>query len=573
MKVGDSPTGLAIDPLGQYLYFVTMEVNTGKPTAINGYSIDATTGALTAIVGMPLFVSNTVTSLAIVHPSANHVYVSHGGGKNIDAYSIDRPTGLLKLVAGSTITTDTNPSSLVFSADGSFAYMSAAIGAIGGDSNGTITTFRVDDATGKLTQIGNTPAGSVPQALTLDTSGQFLYLNDNSNYLRVYKLQEDGTPKYVRSMQTRSGQLSIAMIPGDALATYTPTSIFVTTVGDNLITGYTVGSDGALTLGNAIGTPASPNAIALLPWGTHALVSASAAPMGSNLGSYLVDPLTGVVTYKSFLGDAAVAAGTAIDPGERYAFQSDSSAGVLRTYGRWPELGLNFWSLLSYSPGDGTFYSTFPAGAGAGPMAMVPSGRFVYVGNQTANSISTFNFWGELIESTSHYTGSYGDGSPYAIGAKPLALAADPMGMYLFVACDDKSLSVYSIDSFSGGHLKKVETVTLPVAATALGIDPSGHFLYVGDANGNVSPYSIDIATGSVSALTPSVLDSGVTAITVDSSGQFAYVLCKPQTVAGGNNGAIHALKVNPDGTVTELPVGPWPANNPSAIAFTDLVQ
>jgi DNA-binding beta-propeller fold protein YncE len=206
-------------------------------------------------------------------------------------------------------------------------------------------------------------------------------------------------------------------------------------------------------------------------------------------------------------------------------------------------------------------------------MAMLPSGRFLYVGNQAENSITAFNFSGELIESTTHYTGPYSDGSPYSTSAKPIALAADPMGMYLFVACDDKSLNVYSIDSFSGGHLKKVESVSLPVAATALGIDPSGHFLYVGDSNGNVSPYSIDIATGSVSALTPSVIDSGVTAISIDSSGQFAYILCGPQTGAGGNNGAIHALKVNPDGIVTELPVGPWLANNPSAIAFTDAVQ
>lgn len=567
MTVGSDPTGLAIDPMGQYLYFVTLEIATGNPTAINGYSIDATTGALTSIVGMPIFVSNTTTA-ASVHPSAKYAYISHGDGNTVDVYSINRNTGALALVPGSTITTDTNPSALVFNGDGSLAYMSAAIGV---SRTGTITTFRVDDATGKLVQVGNTQAGTVPQALTLDTSGQFLYVNDNTNYLRVYQLQRDGTPKYVRSIQSRSGRLSVAMVPGDVSATYTPASVFVTTAGDNSISGYSILDDGSLTLHNTLPTPASPNSLALLPWGTEALVAATAAPAGGNLATYSVGPLTGIVSYKAFTGDAAVAGGVALDPGEEYAFQSDSSAGVLRTYGRLLAFG-DYWSLLRYGSSSGII-STFPAGNGAGPMVVLPSGRFVYVANQSANSITAFYFWGELFEATSAYTGSYGDGSPYAMNAKPVALAADPMGMYLFVACDDNTLRVYSIDSWAGGHLTSVASIPLPVTATSLAVDPSGHFIYVGDASGNISPFTVEISSGSLTALTPTGLDAGVTAISVESSGQLLYVLCGPKTGTGGNHGTIRALKVNADGTLMPLQIGPWPANNPSAIAFTDIVH
>jgi 6-phosphogluconolactonase len=571
MTVGDSPTGMAIDPIGQFLYFVNMEISTGKPTSIDGYSIDPDTGELTPITGMPLFVSNTTQSISIVHPSGNYAYISHGQGKTIDVYKIDRTSGTLSLVPGSTITTAVNPSSLVFSVDGSYAYMNVSMTNLGDITSGGITTFHVDDATGKLTEIGTTPAGTLPGALTVDSSGQFLYSSDNSWYLRVYKLQPDGTPKYVRSIATRPSPMNIALLAGETPVTYTPTSVQVTTAGDNLLTGYAIGSDGTLTSAGSIGTPATPNSLALLPWGTNALVTATGAPPTSNMGAYTINPITGSPAYGLFMGDAAVAGGVVIEPGEGYAFQSDSSAGVLRTYGHFAS---SSWGLLAYDPGNGTLYSTFPAGAGAGPMATVPSGRYLYVANQGANSITAFAFWGELFEMTSTFVGSgYSDASPYSIGAEPIAIAADPMGLYLYVVCDDKTVRVYSIDSWAGGHLKKVASEVLAATPTTVSVDLTGHFIYVGDASGGVSPFGVDPLTGTLNALTPSVLPAAVTAISLESSGQFAYVLCGPTGGASGNTGTINAFKVNTDGTLTSLPTGPWLANHPSAIAFTDAVQ
>ena len=206
---------------------------------------------------------------------------------------------------------------------------------LGDITSGGITTFHVDDATGKLTEIGTTPAGTLPGALTVDSSGQFLYSSDNSWYLRVYKLQPDGTPKYVRSIATRPSPMNIALLAGETPVTYTPTSVQVTTAGDNLLTGYAIGSDGTLTSAGSIGMPATPNSLALLPWGTNALVTATGAPPTSNMGAYTINPITGSPAYGLFMGDAAVAGGVVIEPGEGYAFQSDSSAGVLRTYGHF----------------------------------------------------------------------------------------------------------------------------------------------------------------------------------------------------------------------------------------------
>jgi 6-phosphogluconolactonase (cycloisomerase 2 family) len=573
MTVGDSPTSLAIDPIGQYLYFVNMEINTGKPTTIAGYSIDNATGDLTPINGMPLAVSNTTDSVAIVHPSGNFAYVSHGGGNTVDVYAIDRSSGALTWVPGSTVATAINPSSLVFSVDGSYAYMNAAMSSLGNTNSGTITTFHVDNATGKLTAIGSVAAGTIPGALAIDPSGQFLYSSDNGTYLRVYKIQADGSPKYVRSIATRQGQMSIAILGGDTASSYKPAALVVTTSADNQITGYAIGADGSLTKGTSIATPAKPNSVTLLPWGAKAILSATGAPSGSNLGAYHIDPSTGNATYEAFLGNAVTAGGSLMEPSEGYAFQSDSAAGMLRVYRGFTSLAVDYWNLVTYVTSTGAQYSTFSAGAGAGPMTMVPSGRYLYVANQGANSISAFAFWGELFEETAAYTSPYADGSPYAIGAEPIALAADPMGLYIYIACGDNTIRVYSVDSWSGGHLKQVAIANLTAAPTAVAVDPTGHFVYVGDASGNVAPFGVDTGSGALTPLTPSVLPAAVTSLTLESSGQFAYILCGPVGGAGGNNGSINAFRVNADGTLTGLSAGPWLANQPSAIAFTDSVQ
>lgn len=571
MTVGDSPSGLAIDPIGQYLYFVNLEINTGKPSNIAGYSINPNTGALTLIPGMPINVSNTVTSVAVVHPSANFAYISHGGGNTIDVYSIDRATGTLTLVPGATVTTDINPSALVFSVDGRFAYMSAAINSSGNvNGGGTIATYSVDSSTGKITLVKTTPAGTLPNSLTVDPSGQFLYCTDNWNYIRIFQIQSDGTPSYVRSVETRTSPTSIAILPGSEPAVYSPGSLFVTTSGDSLLTGYKVASDGSLTKGTSSGTPAQPNSLSLLPWGAQALVTATGAPTGSNLGAYLISGSSGTSSYEQFLGDAALAGTVVVSTSQTTAFQSDSSTGVVRTYGGgFSGTGMG-WALLSFGVSNGSVISAFPTGAGAGPMAMVPSGSYLYVGNQAANSISAFAFWGELFEETS--TG-YSDGSPYSIGASPIALVADPMGLYLYAVCDDHTLRTYSIDAYAGGHLKLVATATVSAIPTSVAVDATGHFVYVGDASGSVSPFAVDPGSGTLTALTPIALPAMVNGLTLESSGQFAYVICGPQTGTTTNNGMIYPFHVNADGTLTALPAGPYAANNPTAIAYTDTVQ
>jgi len=47
-----------------------------------------------------------------------------------------------------------------------------------------------------------------------------------------------------------------------------------------------------------------------------------------------------------------------------------------------------------------------------------------------------------------------------SFGAKPISLAVDPNEAFLYILCADRTLRVFVIDYFSGGHLAQVGSPT-----------------------------------------------------------------------------------------------------------------
>ena len=340
---------------------------------------------------------------------------------------------------------------------------------------------------------------------------------------------------------------------GHPLVSYRPASLFVASAGDDLLTGYVIESDGSLTRSTSAGTPNLPNSLTLLPWGTQALVSGSGVAAAANLGLYTIDPRAGAVQYNTSFGDPTASSEVIMEPSEQWALQSDSSSGTVNAYTTLLSPGNNSWQ----------FYGSAAVAPGSGPMAMLPVGVYLFVADQGANEISVFMFGGLSLGGMLRKAGS-----PYAVGAKPIALAADPMSLYLYVVCDDRTLRVYSIDPTAGGYLKQVASAALVAIPTSVAAGSTGRVIYVGDVSGTVSPFALDPGTGTLAALSSSAVPAAVSGLSLESSGQFAYVLAAP--AGPGNSGALYGFKVNPDGTLTSMSTGPWLSNQPSAIAFTD---
>jgi len=84
----DSPSAIAMDPLGRFAY-VTNYFNGN----VSSYSVNKLTGALTGIG--PNAPSGTYPYSAAVDPSGRFTYVANPGSNDVSTYSIDQTTGLL----------------------------------------------------------------------------------------------------------------------------------------------------------------------------------------------------------------------------------------------------------------------------------------------------------------------------------------------------------------------------------------------------------------------------------------------------------------------------------------------
>jgi 6-phosphogluconolactonase (cycloisomerase 2 family) len=449
-----------------------------------------------------------------------------------------------------------NPTPLRFIPDGKFAYTACSMDTAHDPNSASVESFAVG-ANGNLTHLGTAPAVDVPSDLSVDPSGQFIYQSTIHPYVDSFRIGNDGIAKAAlrQGIQANPG-LSLAMLGGGSGVQYTTNFAYITSTGDNTLSVSAVQADGALTFRQSLVTLLSPFSLSLAPWGSNLLLASSGAP--PNLDAYALSPVSGMSsTPPANFGNAATAGGVAIDPSEQCAFETDSTNAAVSTFQRF---GAN-WAIGSNV--------TFPAGAGAGPLAIDPSGRFLYVANQGANSISAYQYFGtspQLFESTGSFVSPFNDGSPFAIGAKPIALTTDFSDAFLYVVCDDQTLRVYGIDYFSGGHIAQVAKVSLsgrPVGVAAL---PTGRFVYTADS-GSVRAFSVDSRSG---ALTPITLNPAIQLVQIvglyaEPSGKFLYV---------ATNTAVFGYAINADGALRAVSVSAVAtSNHPSSMSFSVNVQ
>ncbi len=112
-EVGAAPKGVTIDPTGSFLYVS----NSGDGT-VSAFTINATTGELTAIPGSPFVAAGTASpnspTAVQVDPSGQFAYVANGDAGTLSVFSINILTGALTVVGApvSSIITDGGPTAI-----------------------------------------------------------------------------------------------------------------------------------------------------------------------------------------------------------------------------------------------------------------------------------------------------------------------------------------------------------------------------------------------------------------------------------------------------------------------------
>lgn len=158
------------------------------PNAIYQFVFDAEHGALRP--NEPAVVStgaNTGPRHLAFHPALDVIYFDNEQGSSVTAYTWNKEKGTLK--AAGTVTTlpkdfkETNSCSHIeISPDGKFVYCANR----GHDS---LARFAVDEKTGALTALGQTPTEKTPRSFNLAPSGDFLYAaGQSSGKLASYRV-------------------------------------------------------------------------------------------------------------------------------------------------------------------------------------------------------------------------------------------------------------------------------------------------------------------------------------------------------------------------------------------------
>lgn len=174
---GSGPHDAVIDPSGNYL----LVTNSGLSNNVSVFSIDTSTGVLTAVPGSP-FLANDSPSEILVSPTDNFVYVSNPGSGMVTAFTFDSSSGFLTEVRGSPFFSGSGASALAFytGSVSSFLYVAntSTVNA-GSTTTGNISAFSVNSTTGVLTPVKGTPfaptIGTGPSTLVIDPTGRFLF--------------------------------------------------------------------------------------------------------------------------------------------------------------------------------------------------------------------------------------------------------------------------------------------------------------------------------------------------------------------------------------------------------------
>jgi 6-phosphogluconolactonase len=302
--------------------------------------------------------------------------------------------------------------------------------------------------------------------------------------------------------------------------------VYVTNAADNTVSGYGIGSGGALTALSNSPYPAgnTPLGIAADHLGQFLYVANSG---GANISAYTIDSSTGVLTAAS---GSPFAAGNGpftmvVNPRNTVLYvtnQGDNTVsgytidagGVLTPVSDSPFATGNFPTCVEVIPPSHSAYVTnrddntiwryrigsggqlipvadSPFATGNGPNAVVASLEYVYVTNGADGTIS-----GYVASNDGHSNGQMTPitGSPFSVGVEPNQLLIDTQDerlMYV-VSQGANTISVFSIGT--GGVLTAVAG---PFATgddpTGVAINNSGTYLYVVNAgDNNISGYSIE---------------------------------------------------------------------------------
>ncbi len=304
--------------------------------------------------------------------------------------------------------------------------------------------------------------------------------------------------------------------------------LWLTAQGNTTVQAYTINTgNGSLSLnGSAVGTGNAPVSIVITPKGDAAFISNSGTgpqQFGGGISAYAINTDGTFKIAGSTTAAGPTPSGMAINAAGTFLFVANQGSFDLTQLGAQPgSISVFSVSGTSLTPVSGSPFSTETNGAnvGTGPVsvAVSTSGNYLYVANQFANTVSSFQ-----ISSSGALTAL----NTYSVGISPSAVLASvaqgttPAGQYLYVAnAGSNNISGFAIcDAANASGCSTPNGLLTPITGSpfaaqpgpvAIAMDPTAPFLYAADSQANqISQYAWSSGTGALTPLSPAMISAG----------------------------------------------------------------
>ena len=320
---------------------------------------------------------------------------------------------------------------------------------------------------------------------------------NNPGQVSVYRVdQESGALTQIQDSPYSSGGRN----PVAEVTSPNGANLYVVNHDDNTIVEFAIGTDGKLYPQHTYNTPGTePIAIAINSAGTYLYVVDTYQPTYTDAnpgpGGVVVFP----VNTDGSLGTAVANGSQSYFPVQNNPLSVNVTANGSFVYVVNANTSAQAGTVSAFSVGTGGVLSTIsgsPFSAGVAPTASAsdPTSRFYYVTDSATN---------QLIAYTISASGSLVplENGPFATATFPDAVTIDPSGTYIYVAnYNSNSISAYQITQSTGAPsgLAGAATYATDTGPTCVLVEPAfGRFVYTSNFLGNsVTGYQLNPNTG-----------------------------------------------------------------------------
>jgi hypothetical protein len=221
---------------------------------VAGYTIDSTSGALTAMSGSPFTTDCCFNDDSLAaDPTGRFLYAANDSSGTVYGYSIDQVSGGLTAMTGSPITAGSNAQHLAVDASGRFVYVTL------NNNPGTVVALAIDGTSGALTTVSGSPfaAGNSPSGITTTgaaavSTATLVSLQLSPNPLTITTSQLGGTAQLLLIGNYSDGTTRLLNESGTWSSSNTGVATISSTAGTNGL--VTTAGYGTTTITASYGT-------------------------------------------------------------------------------------------------------------------------------------------------------------------------------------------------------------------------------------------------------------------------------------------------------------------------------